>query len=100
VEPLTRRRIVGASVGAAAAASVLPPMLRQAVANASEKLGSLSQTEHIVVLMQENRSFGHYSGSLPGVRGFGDKDVLTLPDGRVRRGPARRLVHARHPDGG
>ena len=69
-----RRRSVGA-------ASVLPPMLRRAVANASGKPGSLSQIEHVVVLMQENRSFDHYFGSLPGVRGFGDTDVLTMPGG-------------------
>src|SRR5271163_1543473 len=28
--------------------------------------------EHVVMLMQENRSFDHYYGTFPGVRGFDD----------------------------
>ena len=31
--------------------------------------------------MQENRSFDHYFGTLRGVRGFGDKQILTYQDG-------------------
>jgi phospholipase C len=37
--------------------------------------------EHIVFLMQENRSFDHMFGSLRGVRGFNDPRVKWLPDG-------------------
>jgi len=33
----------------------------------------LSDIEHIVVLMQENRSFDHLFGTFPGVRGFDDR---------------------------
>ncbi len=33
---------------------------------------SLSDVKHIVILMQENRSFDHYFGTLSGVRGFSD----------------------------
>ncbi|RMI30197.1 phosphocholine-specific phospholipase C [Nocardia stercoris] len=43
--------------------------------------GSLSQVEHVVVLMQENRSFDHYYGTMAGVRGFGDRRALRLPPG-------------------
>lgn len=43
---------------------------------------SLRDVEHIVVLMQENRSFDHYFGVLRGVRGFGDPHPVTLPSGR------------------
>jgi phospholipase C len=32
----------------------------------------LSDIEHVVILMQENRSFDHYFGTLSGVRGFSD----------------------------
>lgn len=32
--------------------------------------GSLSDVKHVVILMQENRSFDHYFGTMPGVRGF------------------------------
>ncbi|HTI72334.1 MAG TPA: phospholipase C, phosphocholine-specific [Candidatus Limnocylindria bacterium] len=37
--------------------------------------------EHVVILMQENRSFDHSYGSLRGVRGFNDPRAVTLPDG-------------------
>jgi phospholipase C len=36
--------------------------------------------EHIVVLMQENRSFDHSFGALRGVRGFNDPRAVTLPN--------------------
>src|SRR5580698_3661356 len=35
----------------------------------------LAEIEHVVVLMQENRSFDHYFGAMPGVRGFADPSV-------------------------
>jgi len=37
--------------------------------------------EHVVILMQENRSFDHIYGSLQGVRGFNDPRAITLPNG-------------------
>ena len=39
--------------------------------------GTIADLKHVVILMQENRSFDHYFGTLRGVRGFGDKQVLT-----------------------
>jgi phospholipase C len=36
--------------------------------------------EHVVILMQENRSFDHMYGALRGVRGFNDPRAVTLPD--------------------
>jgi phospholipase C len=44
-------------------------------------LGRLSDMEHIVILMQENRSFDHYFGTMPGVRGFQDPTAITLSTG-------------------
>jgi phospholipase C len=38
--------------------------------------------EHIVILMQENRSFDHTFGKLRGVRGFNDPRAMTLPNGK------------------
>jgi phospholipase C len=38
---------------------------------------SLSDVKHIVILMQENRSFDHYFGTMSGVRGFSDPAVPT-----------------------
>ena len=36
--------------------------------------------EHVVILMQENRSFDHCYGALRGVRGFNDPRAITLPN--------------------
>jgi phospholipase C len=43
--------------------------------------GDMSDLKHVVILMQENRSLDHYFGTLPGVRGFHDKQALRFPDG-------------------
>lgn len=43
--------------------------------------GTIADVKHVVILMQENRSFDHYFGTLRGVRGFGDKQALGYPDG-------------------
>ncbi|MCW2503543.1 MAG: phospholipase phosphocholine-specific [Actinomycetia bacterium] len=49
-----------------------PSIARAAGIPAHRRTGTLQDVEHIVVLMQENRSFDHYFGTLRGVRGFGD----------------------------
>ena len=41
-------------------------------ATAAAGPASLSDIQHVVILMQENRSFDHYFGLLSGVRGFSD----------------------------
>jgi phospholipase C len=44
---------------------------------------SLSDIQHVIILMQENRSFDHYFGTMSGVRGFSDPNMLTqFVDGR------------------
>ena len=41
----------------------------------------LSDIEHIIIFIQENRSFDHYFGSYRGVRGFSDKSsAFQQPD--------------------
>ena len=71
---LTRRQFIGAgaAIGAAAALGVEPSRLIDRALAASGSGGSLSDVKHIVILMQENRSFDHYYGTMPGVRGFLD----------------------------
>lgn len=65
----------------AGALSLLPPSLLRAWAEAAPA-GGLEQVEHVVVLMQENRSLDHYYGSLAGVRGYADLNAVQLPSGR------------------
>src|SRR5580698_10676982 len=81
-----------ASMGGMVLASyALPSALRKALDNAppsvlssATKVAPVSEIKHVVVLMQENRSFDHYFGAMPGVRGFADpsvsKDVFYQPD--------------------
>jgi phospholipase C len=64
---LGRRRFLQAA--AALAASGIAPELAAAAGGAPAKL---SDIDHIIILMKENRSFDHYFGSLRGVRGFDD----------------------------
>jgi phospholipase C len=78
---MTRRRLLGAAAGAAGL-SLLPGTMQKALAEPQRPLRSLEQIEHVIFLMQENRSFDHYFGALQGVRGFDDPHAVTLPTGR------------------
>ncbi|MFJ5231426.1 phosphocholine-specific phospholipase C [Kitasatospora sp. NPDC088391] len=82
---IDRRRflqLTGASA-AAAGLSAFPPAVEQALAlPAIGRRGGIEDVEHVVILMQENRSFDHYFGTLRGVRGFADPRPPQLPDGR------------------
>ncbi len=82
--PMTRRRLLGtaASAAAAAAAAFLPPNLRRVLAQGATPAGSLKDIKHVVLLMQENRSFDHYFGTMAGVRGFDDPKAAILPNGK------------------
>jgi phospholipase C len=78
---ISRREFLSMSVAGAAVAGILPSSLRTALAT-KPRGGSVHSIKHVVVLMQENRSFDHYFGSLPGVRGFSDPAATCLCDGR------------------
>ena len=83
---IARRRLVAlgaGATGAAAAGSLLPPSLQAALAaHPAPPPGGLDAIEHVVLLMQENRSFDHYFGTLRGVRGYADPNAVTLPGGQ------------------
>ncbi len=80
----TRRhfmRDVGVWAGAAGLNGSLLSSIQQALAIEPEKGSSFLDAEHVVILMQENRSFDHTFGTLKGVRGFNDPRAIQLPDG-------------------
>jgi phospholipase C len=87
---VTRRQMMASAGGMVLASFALPPSLRKAVERVpASLLGNrstqpISEIKHVVVLMQENRSFDHYFGAMPGVRGFSDptaiKGVFKQPD--------------------
>ena len=77
----TRRRLLRASGDLAAAAA--GSCLRMFGAHSRRRSRTArSDIKHVVILMQENRSFDHYFGTLSGVRGFDDPDALRLPGGK------------------
>jgi phospholipase C len=83
--PFSRRQLLKGGAGAAAGAALaayLPSSVRKAIAGANPASFDLSQVKHVVLLMQENRSFDHYFGTLSGVRGFGDPRAMRLPSGQ------------------
>ncbi|MCC9309543.1 phospholipase C, phosphocholine-specific [Kitasatospora sp. RB6PN24] len=79
---LNRRRFIQLAGGAAAFSALSTSIARAAEIPAARRTGTLKDVEHIVVLMQENRSFDHYFGTMRGVRGFGDPRPVTLPNGK------------------
>ena len=70
-------------LGAAATASILPPSIRRALSiNAAVQSGTIQDVKHVIILMQENRSFDHYFGTMRGVRGFADPFPVPLASGK------------------
>jgi phospholipase C len=85
MSPVSRRRLLGAAAGLAGAAlssQLLPSSVRNALAAGPAAGGSLRDVKHVVCLMQENRSFDHYFGTMAGVRGFDDPHAISLSSGR------------------
>jgi phospholipase C len=87
---LSRRGFIGgaaaiagaAAVGAETTAAQADPAPHPGPSSRRPKLhGDIRDIKHVVVVMQENRSFDHYFGSMRGVRGFGDRSTITLPGG-------------------
>ncbi|MGF7041724.1 phosphocholine-specific phospholipase C [Mucilaginibacter lappiensis] len=66
--------------GAAGIASILPESIQKAMAINPAPGSTYLDAEHIVILMQENRSFDHTYGTLKGVRGFNDPRAIDLPN--------------------
>ncbi|WP_158994668.1 phosphocholine-specific phospholipase C [Mucilaginibacter sp. L196] len=67
--------------GAASAVGMLPASIQKALAINAPEGSTYLDAEHIVILMQENRSFDHCYGTLKGVRGFNDPRAIDLPNG-------------------
>ncbi|MFA7495716.1 MAG: phospholipase C, phosphocholine-specific [Acidithiobacillus sp.] len=69
-------------LGAASSTFLGSTLARAASLPSTGRSGTLEDVEHIVVFMQENRSFDHYFGHLRGVRGYNDRFPLPLPGGK------------------
>ncbi|MGA2580429.1 MAG: alkaline phosphatase family protein, partial [Bryobacteraceae bacterium] len=72
-------QIAALARGAQIAGTLLASIERASAIDPPEG-SSFLDAEHVVILMQENRSFDHAFGALSGVRGFNDPRAVTLPD--------------------
>jgi len=59
----------------------LPPSIQRALAINPAAGSTWLDAEHVVILMQENRSFDHCYGMLQGVRGYRDPRAIAQPGG-------------------
>jgi len=81
--PTADRRSILRGLGAAALGASFPASIQRALAiEPNIVTGTIRDVKHIVVLMQENRSFDHYFGRLRGVRGFSDPRAVKLSSGQ------------------
>ncbi|MGA7538273.1 MAG: phospholipase C, phosphocholine-specific [Steroidobacteraceae bacterium] len=80
--------------GVATAAYLHNSLTRAAALPAIRRSGTFDDVEHVVVFMQENRSFDHYFGHLSGVRGYNDRFALSIAGGK----PVWFQPRMRHPD--
>ena len=85
----SRRGFLRSALGLTATAELWPAALARAMSTpAAHRTGTIMDVEHVVIFMQENRSFDHYFGTMSGVCGFGDRFTAPLPgSGSVWRQP-------------
>src|SRR5258706_16189705 len=76
-----RRTFLQLLISSAAAAAFPASISRALAIPANSRTGTIADVEHIVIVMQENRSFDHLFGTLRGVRGYGDPRTISLPNG-------------------
>ncbi len=81
-----RRDFIKSLLAGGAAAALYPSLARAFEIPAHSRTGTIQDVEHVVILTQENRAFDHYFGALNGVRGFGDRFVIPVPDQGARTG--------------
>jgi phospholipase C len=95
-------KMMGVTAGGTAGLSTLPPAIQKALAiEPNNATGTIMDVEHVVILMQENRSFDHYFGTYNGVRGYTDprpvrlqstgKDVFNQPITDALKGDKENL---------
>lgn len=67
--------------GAAGFTAGVPEAIQKAFAIEPAVGSTWKDAEHVIILMQENRSFDHALGTLQGVRGFNDPRAIRQPNG-------------------
>ena len=101
---VTRRRFLrytalGSAAAAAVAAGAGPAGASVRGTSAAARAlprgwtGTIADLKHVVILMQENRSFDHYFGTLQGVRGFARQAGPQVPERHQHLPAARQEAH-------
>jgi phospholipase C len=80
--PFDRRQFLKYLSGTAVTSSFMESIAKAAAIPAFSRSGTIDDVKHVVFLMQENRAFDHYFGTMRGVRGFGDPHPAMLPSGK------------------
>lgn len=76
-------KLASGAAGTTAGMSLLSGSISRALAlPAAQSAGTIQDVKHVVILMQENRSFDHYFGAMRGVRGFGDRHPVPMESGK------------------
>src|ERR1700731_2358252 len=71
----TRRELLKLGTAAVASLGLDGCGISRLVSSIPTGCSKLTDIEHVVILIQENRSFDHYFGSYRGVRGFSDQSA-------------------------
>ena len=82
----TRREFIKKATllsGGAGLLHTLPDSIQRAISIDPAVGSTFYDAEHVVILMQENRSFDHCYGTLQGVRGFNDPRAITQPNNNL-----------------
>lgn len=98
---IDRRNFIKLSAGGSLAGLSWPALIQQALSiDANNESRSINDVEHIVILMQENRSFDHYFGAMKGVRGFGDRFPIPLESGQrvFHQSDGKKIIPPYHAD--
>jgi phospholipase C len=85
-----RRQFLQYGAGAAALGVMPSSIARALVLPARREAGTIEDVGHLVIFMQENRSFDHYFGHLRGVRGYHDRFPVLRADGSPVWGQPRQ----------
>ncbi len=99
---LPRRDFLTISAKLGIGVALWESLLQKALAvEAHNATRSINDVEHIVILMQENRSFDHYFGAMRGVRGFGDRFPVPLESGQraFHQSDGKKIVAPYRADG-
>lgn len=80
--PIDRRTFLQLLTTSALSATFPASIARALEIPANNATGTIADVEHVIFLMQENRSFDHYFGTLRGVRGYGDPRPVNLGSGQ------------------